>query len=1624
MSGTMSHPESNNGDVLRDKAVRIFKFLRDLALLKTKMVRDLAEYENVVWFHDVPEYKGCLSVLGPESDKLQYSTWLEIQQSPEPRRPTIPSSCEKWLGEDTSEDDPHAEPLLRDEINTDNSVSSVDPSSRTQKQTELLLDHPEILREWEHWKQDSWRPWVETHINWMAADKIYFQLFSIYQQLKKLGERYELLLGLGLLTWETPNNQVIRRHIIVGDANLSFDAYRAKFELQAAPEGVKLHLETDMIEQRYLPSLEQLKQIESLLSLTEESPWNKDEIDKILKSLINSISPHGIYSYSYCPPDKPTKEPTVTFAPAIILRTRTQRSQIQCINNIIEKIGQGDDIPSGVKILCEEPKSTDDGDEGAEASATQFTDDNVYLPLPTNEEQEQIVYQIRNQNGILVQGPPGTGKSHTIANIICHLLAEGKRVLVTSQTPRALKVLKEKIPEEVQALCVTLLGNDQPARQELKDSVERINQKYSEWDQLRSKRLITALEEYLYRIKNEKADKERLRREQREINTYKHEVAFGSFKGTAQQIAQRVASEESTFAWLKDDVSGEKACPLSNVEFGELLQLHRELPEDYCSELRKELVSREVLPDVPSFVKIIDDERKAQLELAKFESRRSSLRYRTIQQLPENDIASLHKSISDLLTARSGIRGRFVWIEQAVLDILAGNDTSWNNLHDFVLEHLRSVEKNITVAQTLDVQFTETIDRMKLRADSLDLLNHLDGGGGMGWKFLAPRVVRQNRYITNEVKVNGRFCKTPEQLRLLIAYLEAMGEIDLLWSAFQGKDNREDGSLLLQLGYLRERSEALNEVLRLKSLLGTAKKCLKATAGLSEPQWHKLEDVEEIVLDIQAAESEHSFKRVTSTLEQAIQNVSIVQSSPKSHDLNREILAALEERNAHVLARCLEKLESLEKGRAALCEREAQDERLKTVAPKLSHQLQDTFKDNVWNERITKFDSAWAWKIADSWVREFGKEHNEIALEASLKQLTTDEQQVISKLAAEKAWDNCLRKLTAFQRANLIAYEQAVNKTPRTLTAKRRPKWLREAQKAMDNCRGAIPAWIMPLYRVFETIPPVPECFDVVIVDEASQTGPDGLVLQYLAKQIIVVGDEKQISPDAIGVPQDEIEALIKRYLDGIPFKGWYIPQTSLFDFSAILFSGKIVLREHFRCMPEIIQFSNQLCYTGTPLKPLRQYPPNRLDPIVVHHVKNGRREGQSSHVLNQSEADELVEAIAKMCSSKEYIGKTMGVISLLGEAQAKYIENKLLTRLSPSDLEKRRIVCGDAYAFQGDERDVILLSMVDAPNESGRALTGEADTRRFNVAASRAKDQVVLFHTATLNDLRPACLRYKLLEYYQNTISAPNTVAGVDLNKLRQLAKGPRTQKPREIDASLPFGSWFEVDVCLRIADHGFKVIPQYNVAGYFIDMVVEGTRNQLAVECDGDEVHGIEQYERDMARQRILERCGWRFWRIRGHEYYRDTVGSLIPLWEMLKEMGIKPVVGAKANKEEPADIKQADYNQEFHEHQSQPVDGPASQENKTTMKPNSGQLTASSDKSTKAALVDRLPDFFYEIAQWGKRTGQLNQQEIQFIRTTGNYVYNNWHLSEERQLEANRIIEKSKNLGFQKPAQRLFD
>ena len=178
---------------------------------------------------------------------------------------------------------------------------------------------------------------------------------------------------------------------------------------------------------------------------------------------------------------------------------------------------------------------------------------------------------------------------------------------------------------------------------------------------------------------------------------------------------------------------------------------------------------------------------------------------------------------------------------------------------------------------------------------------------------------------------------------------------------------------------------------------------------------------------------------------------------------------------------------------------------------------------------------------------------------------------------------------------------------------------------------------------------------------------------------------------------------------------------------------------------------------------------------------------------------------------------------------------------------------------------------------------------------------------TAVLNDviLRGRVVGFPLIatdgfEYYVGVIERLFGSACVDgqVLKTRRNDRVVRVERRRRIGtaAEQRFGSDFERDVFRLITQRGYHVRTQVAVGDpanhrFRIDLVVEGMQGRLAVECDGDEWHGIERYEHDMARQRDLERAGWQFSRIRGGDFYCDQARAMQPVWKELDRLGIKP-------------------------------------------------------------------------------------------------------------------------------------
>jgi very-short-patch-repair endonuclease/transcription elongation GreA/GreB family factor len=518
---------------------------------------------------------------------------------------------------------------------------------------------------------------------------------------------------------------------------------------------------------------------------------------------------------------------------------------------------------------------------------------------------------------------------------------------------------------------------------------------------------------------------------------------------------------------------------------------------------------------------------------------------------------------------------------------------------------------------------------------------------------------------------------------------------------------------------------------------------------------------------------------------------------------------------------------------------------------------------------------AWDWAAAESYLQRIDQRDHLHRLSEERVKLDQSIAKTFERLVRERTFYALGRSMTGPVRAALMMFATALRKIGKG-TGKGAVRHRKDARSAMSQCYDAIPCWIMPSWRVAEQLPGALGSFDLVIMDEASQSDIKEVTTLLRGKKVLVVGDDKQVSPTAAFIEDAKIERLARGFLKNQPFKTLLLPGASLYDLAKVMFPDKFVmLREHFRCVEPIIRFSMQ--FYPEPLVPLRvPTAQERIDPPLVDiYVPDGRRTGDK---INRREAQVIVEEIRHLVDNPHLARiealnrwRTIGVVSLIGAKQAAMVNRMLLDELGEEIMLRHHIACGDSATFQGNERDVVFLSMVADP-DSKQAQTAAHFEQRFNVALSRARDRVVLVRSVREEELNPNDLKAKVLRHFREPMAGAKPLAG---------------------DLMAMCDSDFERDILARLLSQGYRVRPQVGALGYRIDLVVEGVGDRrLAIECDGDKYHGPERWADDMRRQRVLERVGWRFWRCWASSFTIDPDACMADLVATLESLQIRPL------------------------------------------------------------------------------------------------------------------------------------
>jgi hypothetical protein len=520
--------------------------------------------------------------------------------------------------------------------------------------------------------------------------------------------------------------------------------------------------------------------------------------------------------------------------------------------------------------------------------------------LPANDEQRRIIRTLSRQNGVLVQGPPGTGKSHTIANLICHLLATGKRVLVTAKTPRALQVLRAKLPSEIKPLCINLLGQGAEERESLERSVTGILTRIDRKEEADNGNRIQLLEKRIQNNRQEKAATDHKIMALRESETFVHTIANAHYTGTAAQIARELRKDAEVYSWFTDNIKPETALPLSPDEIKCLCRDVVEIDQQTENDLSHLLPDPEKdHPCGDELRSVFQKEAETREKVAAGKERLNSHECKTLLQAGEEKILPLFQNLSEFNAATETIRQRpMPWIDKAVYDVLTDRDTPWKELLKLSTQHIGAIYELAEQVDAFDVSISESMDRKKLIHDAKALKEHFVSGGGSGVWIFKPKAVREHGDLIGKVKVDGLDCNTTESLQKLIDFLTVEQQLNYVWSLWSGKVDRQNGPFPLQVAEIKELHEALESIISLYGKREGVKEKLEQVSGLRPPRWEDTGSLISLIEDCRIVLSQINFLRVNNELTKIQNCLSDLSSRNNAHTINDKILKSFEDQTS------------------------------------------------------------------------------------------------------------------------------------------------------------------------------------------------------------------------------------------------------------------------------------------------------------------------------------------------------------------------------------------------------------------------------------------------------------------------------------------------------------------------------------------------------------------------------------------------------------------------------------------------------------------------------------------------------------------------------------------------------
>jgi hypothetical protein len=1190
----------------------VLGYLTEMVRLSNRAIERVADYEFVEGKHlilrqsDLDHLPGVTYGGVHDDDAI----WLRIERQKRVEAPTVDADLRPWIEVPA---DPDERPRVRDSIEINVDVSEKDrlvtakearpencgPAVNNDADADtwhvrlVLQDHPDLVERLWGYVDGPWTSWAEVEAPRRKAIALYERLLEVATFADSSGgdQPLELVWGIGVSRWKDADHD-IDLPVIERLAELEL-IEKPEAEVRIRPRGVGAVVNLNSFEpiapgkmRLALDSAQRL--VEAIENDGEISPFVRDSFEPILNVICSQLDPQGFYwtpqgtQSSY--PDA-GKNLVVSDRWVIFARRRSDSFVLRDIDRLkdaIDRPRQNEDGAVGAAralVLIPDDDARARGRQALVSAigrpieiarpADEESDDHgdLFFPLPFNNDQIEIVRRLEKTDGLVVQCAPEAERTQAIANVICHYLALGLRVLVVSNKPAALTALLDALPPAIRELTLGLTSTDKEGLNQTETVVRRLQSVVEALKPREQVTLINKLEldviatrRRIAEIDDEIAD---MARRDLQLFPKRAELPF--------DLYEAVATTDNAKSWFEDRPAKFLAETDLSVEMIDAVRDARIRVGKDLQYVDSRLPALAELPEASALGRLHNELREAP-SLSSAETKETRFARRAVVALGLEGAKQLAADLESLAAGYEAVAGE-KWLT-ALFPLGKrgrGGEAAVTALVDFASDasaHL--IRRADFLARPVGTS-TDAIVNKEL----IEIVERLSEGR----KVFTPFAFRDKRLKLDidSITVAGFAPTTADEWAHVRDYLAWRREIRALVERWR--------SLALELlgpaideDYPRAIHE-LEWIVRLvdvgisatatahRNIAAVAQSKLAMSRSDVEAMFAEPHQLQQFGAAVRTAVSQLEVVRgELDRLQGLLSGVKVLPASVRqdfwsrigSDDVTAEQIEAqwtkLRERVQLLLERHAD-FSLIAKVSKKVAE---------AGAPLLAQRLQTQPASPETGDPVLPTNWAMAWNAAVL-IRHLDRPH----LRERLRNLAEQRQgcdghlgELFEALVVARAHLGLTQNLTGAVKQALTAFAIAMRNVEITGPSPIGNRHRRAARAALEGCYDGIPCWIMPNWRVAEQLPAKLGGFDLAIIDGASQCDVRELTVVLRGRKVLVIGEDEPVGRAAIGIASDQIDWLEHNCLRTVPktIRPFLLPGSSLYDLAKVVFPDTFVM--------------------------------------------------------------------------------------------------------------------------------------------------------------------------------------------------------------------------------------------------------------------------------------------------------------------------------------------------------------------------------------------------------------------------------------------------------------------------------